>query len=273
MLISKKKIGLLLLVSISVIFALVIFTKKPSHNRNWENGQDKLPKIEIAGDKIRVDNFRNFDWQDNGEVENIYQQEMFDLGKLQGVDVIISHFDDFEGLAHIFLSFRFADNKNMVVSFETRREVGEEFSPLLGLMRKFEIIYVVGSESDIIGLRTDVRKERVYLYPITATPEKSRELFLLLANDINNIYAEPVFYNTLFNNCTNAITRRAEDISEINFPLTYKAILPGYMDEVLYELKLIPTEKSFVENKKHHLIDNNKVNRNDADYSREIRER
>lgn len=273
MLISKSRIAIFLAVFVVVIFSGTIFAKKPSHDRNWENGQDKLPKIEIAGDKVKVDNFRNFDWQDNGEVENIYQQEEFDLDKLQGVDVIISHFDDFEGLAHIFLSFRFADNKNMVVSFETRREVGEEFSPLLGLMRKFEIIYVVGSERDIIGLRTDIRKERVHLYPISATPEKSRELFLLLANDINSIYAEPVFYNTLFNNCTNAITRRAEDISEINFPLTHKAILPGYMDEVLYELELIPTEKSFEENKKHHLIDNNKVNRNDADYSSEIRKR
>lgn len=271
MLISKNKIAMVIIILILILLGTLVLLKKPSHNRNWENGQDKLPQIEIVGNKIKIDNFRNFNWLGGGGVKSIYSHEEFELDKLQGVDVIISHFSSFEGLAHIFLSFQFADNKNIVVSFETRREIREEFSPWLGLLRKFEIIYVVGSEKDIIGVRTDIRRERVYLYPTIATPEKSKELFLLLTKDINDIYTKPVFYNTLFNNCTNAITRRVEDISDVKFPLTYKAILPGFMDEVLYELRLIPTNKSFVENKNYYLIDNTKVNRNSADYSSQIR--
>jgi hypothetical protein len=58
-----------------------------------------------------------------------YETRTFDLAKLEGVDVFISHFDDFEGLAHIFLSFGFSDGEQVVVSLETRREADEEFSP------------------------------------------------------------------------------------------------------------------------------------------------
>ncbi|MGW8184687.1 MAG: lipoprotein N-acyltransferase Lnb domain-containing protein [Candidatus Moraniibacteriota bacterium] len=272
MLISKNKVAVSIIILILISLGAWVLVKKPSHNRNWENGQEKLPKIELSGDKIKVVNYRNFNWQDDGTVENVYQEEYFELSKIQGVDVIISHFSDFEGLAHIFLSFRFADDKNLVVSVETRREKGEEFSPWLGIIRKFEIIYVVGSEKDIIGVRTDIRKERVYIYPTVATPQKARKLFLLLADDINHIYAKPTFYNTLLNNCTNTITRRVEDISEVKFPLTYKTILPGFMDEILYEIKLIPTDKDFLEIKNYYQVDNSRVNRNNLDYSKQIRE-
>ncbi|EKE21504.1 MAG: hypothetical protein ACD_7C00209G0001 [uncultured bacterium] len=266
-----KKISMLIIALILILLSILIFAKRPSHNRDWEIGQEKLPKIEIERNEMVVKNFRDFNWQDNGEVENIYREEKFDLDELQGVDVIISHFSKFEGMAHIFLSFRFADDRNMVISVESRREIGEDFSPFWGILRKFEIIYVIGSEKDIAGVRTDIRKERVYLYPTVATPKEAKALFLLIAKDINSIYAKPVFYNTLLNNCTNIVTRRVEAISEIRFPLTYKTILPGFMDEVLYDLKLIPNSKPFDEVKNYYRIDNEKVNRNNPDYSKQIR--
>ena len=154
---------------------------------------------------------------------------------------------------------------------ETRREADEEFSPWLGLLRRFEIIYVAGSERDIIGVRTDIRRERVYVYPTVADKKKSQELLVLIAKDINYIYANPTFYNTLFNNCINSITRRVEDISEIKFPLSYKTFLPGFMDEVLYDIKLIPNDKSFQKTKQFYLVNNDEVNRGDLEYSIKIR--
>jgi hypothetical protein len=191
---------------------------------------------------------------------------------MTGVDVLISHFDDFEGLAHIFLSFGFAGGEQVVVSLETRREVGEEFSPVLGLLRQFEIIYVVGSEEDVVGVRTGHRNERVYLYPTKATAEQARKLFDLLAADINGIYQKPKMYNTLTNNCTNSLTRPVEVMSGVRFPLTWKTILPGYFDEVLYEMDLIQSELSFAEIKAMHLIDNNKVDVNAPNYSFNLRQ-
>jgi len=257
----------------ALIFVIWLFSQKPSHDRNWEIGQEKLPHIIFESDSVTINNYRNFVWYKNGNVDKNYETQSFKLSELESVDVIISHFDDFEGLAHIFISFGMKNGKHIIVSLETRREDDEEFSPFLGIMRQFEIIYVVGSEQDIVGLRTNNRGERVYLYPTISTPEKSQELFIELADEINAIYNKPKIYNTLVHNCTNEITRRVEKISKLDFPVTWKSIFPGYFDEILYEMKIIPTDKSFSDVKKKHLIDNNKVDYFNKNYSEQIRKK
>lgn len=208
----------------------------------------------------------------NGDVDKKYETINFSKEDIISTDVVISHFSESEGLAHIFLSFGIRDGRHITISVETRREEGEKFSPWLGLLRQYEIIYVMASENDIVGLRTDVRQgERVYIYPTIASAEKSQELFLTLAREINDIYEHPKIYNTLTHNCTNEISRRVEQISDLDFPFTWKTILPGYFDEILYEMKIIPYDRSFEEVKKEYFIDNRKVNYLDKNYSQQLR--
>ena len=109
-------------------------------------GHEALPRIvyTTTSSQVIVENFRDFVWTDARQADVRYETRTFDLEEINRVDVFISHFDEFEGLAHIFLSFGFANGQQMVVSVETRREAGEEFSPWLGLLRQYELIYVVG---------------------------------------------------------------------------------------------------------------------------------
>jgi hypothetical protein len=266
----KVLFGVLLFWAFFHLVLVILF--QPSHEREWELGQEMLPHILFEDDDlVTINSFRNFDWQDDGSAFTQYETRSFSLNDMDSVDVLISHFDDFEGLAHIFLSFGLTTGEQMVVSFETRREVGEEFSPVLGMLRQFEIIYVVGSEEDIVGLRTDVRGERVYLYPTKASPEQAKELFRILAKDINSVYEQPRIYNTLTNNCTNEITRRVEDVTEVRFPLSWKTALPGYFDEILYELNVIDSDASFEVIKARHEINNNLVNRHKETYTFDLR--
>lgn len=258
---------------IGALYLVLFFLFQPSHDRDWELGHEALPNIAYSstGNKITIENYRNFNWNTVGSADISYETRSYNLDEIVGVDVFISHFDDFEGLAHIFLSFGFSDGEHVVVSLETRRESDEKFSPLLGILRQFEIIYVVGSEEDIVGVRTGHRDERVYLYPTKATPKQARDLFNLLAIEINDVYQSPRMYNTLTNNCTNELTRPVEVMSDVKFPLTWKAILPGYFDEVLYELELIDTQQSFVKTKEKHRIDNNQVDVTKDSYSEDLR--
>ncbi|MCA9361749.1 DUF4105 domain-containing protein [Candidatus Kaiserbacteria bacterium] len=246
---------------------------RPSHDRDWELGHEALPQIVYSATSslVTIENYRNFEWTNVNTANAQYETRTFDLDQLERVDVFISHFDDFEGLAHIFLSFGFAEGERVVVSLETRRESDESFSPLLGVLRQFEIIYVVGSEEDIVGVRTGHRDERVYLYPTTATPERARQLFNELASNINDVYAQPRMYNTLTHNCTNELTRPVEHISDVDFPITWKTILPGYFDEILYELGLIDTSGSFAEVKAAHLLDNDALDVTSPTYTADMR--
>lgn len=262
-----------ILILAGVAYTILFFTFQPSHDRDWELGHEALPHILYSPTSsiVTIENFRNFNWTEVSSADATYETESFDLDQISGVDVFISHFDDFEGLAHIFLSFGFADGKQAVISLETRREADEAFSPLLGILRQYEIIYVVGSEEDIVGVRTGHRQERVYLYPTKATPEQARDLFNLIATDINDVYATPRMYNTLTRNCTNELTRPVEKMSPVNFPITWKTIMPGYFDEVLYELELIDTQAPFAEVKAGSLINNEQVEVTSDTYSQDLR--
>lgn len=262
-----------LIIIITVLYLALIVVFRPSHNRDWELGHEKLAQIiySATSSQMTVENFRNFKWNAVKSAEINYETRTYNLDDIVSVDTFISHFDDFEGLAHIFLSFGFSNGEHLVVSIETRRESDETFSPLLGILRQFEIIYVVGSEEDLVGVRTGHRNERVYLYPTKATPAQARKLFDLLATEINDVYQKPRMYNTLTNNCTNELTRPVEKISDVRFPLTWKTILPGYFDEVLYELELIDVSQPFAEIKDRHLINNDEVDVNSPSYSADLR--
>lgn len=251
---------------------LWVFSQTPSHDREWELGQEQLPHIVFEEDQFTVYNLRDFAWTGPFEAEQRYIEDTYKLSELETVDVVISHFDDFEGLAHIFLSFGFLDGRHVSISLETRREANEEFSPWLGLLRQYEIIYVVGTDRDVVGLRTGHRNERVYIYPTIATPEKAQELFVRIVNNINAIYEEPTFYNTLVHNCTNELTREVEAMSDIDFPFTYKSILPGYFDEVLYEQQLINGSKEFAEVKRAAFVNNELVDESHPNYAVHVRE-
>jgi hypothetical protein len=266
--------GLGIFIGIAVCFYLLLFVIfQPSHDRDWILGHEALPRIVDTGASggLLIENFRNFVWTGKNTAEIQYETRSIDLDTMTGVDVLISHFSDFEGIAHIFLSFGFSEGERVAVSIETRRETDEDFSPLLGILRQFEIIYVVGSEEDIIGVRTGYRDDRVYLYPTRATPQQARELFALLIEDINEVYEKPRMYNTLTRNCTNELTRPVEVMSDVDFPLTWKTVLPGYFDEILYELGLITNDVPFKEVKAAHLIDNTQIDERSATYSADLR--
>jgi len=266
-----NKRWIIIAAGIILLLGILLFLTRPQQEREWESGQEVLPRILIEESQVRIEGVRDFEYAEDGSVTKKYSIKEFSLEDVISIDVIISHFSDFEGLAHIFLSFPIGAGEYINISVETRRETDEEFSPLLGMLRQYEIIYVIGMERDILGVRTDIRGERVYLYPTVATPEQSRELFMALAEEINDLYDGPKMYNTVFNNCTNAITKKVEPIADVKFPLTYKMLLPGYVDEILYDMALIDTNGTFEEVKEKHLVKANGVDRNDAKYSVEIR--
>lgn len=71
--------------------------------------------------------------------------------------------------------------------------------------KQYELIYMVGDERDLIGLRTNYRKappEDVYLYRVRAPLENMRRFFMDYIRAINSLKEQPEFYNTLTTNCT-----------------------------------------------------------------------
>ena len=178
------------------------------------------------------------------------------------------------GPAHTFLSFGFAGGAYVAISVEIRKEQGESFSPLGGLLRQYELIYVVGDERDLIGLRANHRHDDVYLYPIRTSKEKIRTLFVAMLERANQLAAHPEFYNTLTNTCTSNIVDHIDVITPGRIPFSYKTILPAYADDLAFDLGLIDTDSPRDQYRAAHRInDLAALHADAANFSEAIRSR
>jgi len=226
-------IGLLLIAASAYFFSL-----SPSLNRNWSADQAILPIAIIEGSTVQLKNVRNFIYSSTTEYKVQYYDTEVDLAKLETVDYIVEPFGDI-GAAHTFVSFGFEDGQYIAVSVEIRKEVGETFSPLKGLLRQYELMYVIADERDVVNLRANHRKHNVYVYPTTATKEQATTLFLAMIERANKLAVEPEFYNTLTSNCTTNIVKHINNIGNRNIGWDYRLLLPEASDELAKELGFI----------------------------------
>jgi hypothetical protein len=235
-------------------FAYVQFSEKPSNERDWSPDQKVLARATIDGDRARIQNVRNFIYRTDHDFEERYETRSYDLGKLDSVWFVVERFGDAPAIAHTFLSFGFGD-EYVAISVEIRKERGEVYSPLKGLLRQYELMYVVADERDVLALRTNFRRDPVYMYPVRTTPEKMRRVFVEMLERANQLAARPEFYNSLTNNCTTNIVGHVNTIAPRSIPFSYKVVLPAYSDRLAYDLGLIPTELPFETVRAAHRID------------------
>lgn len=220
---------------------LLLLLFRPSNDRTWNADQARVATAEIAGDVVHVRNLRNAFYRSTTDFDVSWEERSYDLAQLESVWFVVEPFDDWRGPAHTFLSFGFANGDYVAISVEIRKEQGESFSPWLGLLRQYELTYVIGDERDLIGLRANHRRDEVYLYPIRATHVQMRELFVSMLERANALAAKPEFYNSLTSTCTSNIVDHIELIAPGHIPFSYKTVLPGYADDLAYDLGLIAT--------------------------------
>jgi hypothetical protein len=243
-----------LFAALALPFAYVRLFETPSNERDWSPDQKVLARAAIDGDRARIQNVRNFTYRTDHDFVEKYETRDYDLRKLDSVWFVVERLGDWPGIAHTFLSFGFGD-EYVAISVEVRKERGEVYSPLKGMLRQYELMYVIADERDVLALRTNVRRDRVYMYPVRTTPEQMRRVFVEMLERANQIAARPEFYNSLTNNCISSIVGHVNTIAPHRIPWSYKVVLPAYSDELAYELGLIPTELPFQTVRAAHRID------------------
>jgi Domain of unknown function (DUF4105) len=184
----------------------------PSRDRPWRPEVAVMPRTFIQGDRVRLTGVRDLDYRSADDFTVRYEEREVHLSHLTGLDFYVSYWS--EGLigrlvGHTFLSFIFDNAPPLSISIETQPEVGEAFDPLASLFKQFELIYVVGNERDLVGVRTNHRGEAVYLYRLNTSAKRARRLLLIYLGRINELADRPVFYHLLSNNCTLNIVRYA----------------------------------------------------------------
>ena len=232
-------LGLLLIVVVAG--AVVVSRRTPSHRRAWVAGQTVLPSVTMSGSRVRVRHVRDFVYRSGDDFTPAYHDRTYDLDRLRRVWFGLSPFNrDWRGPAHAFLSFEFSDGQYVGVSVEARREAREKYSLWKGALRHYELIYVIAEERDLVGVRV-IKDDPVYLYPMRATPEQARDLFVRMMRRAQQVERRPEFYNTFTNNCTTNILEPVNQIADEDIPFGLEILLPGYSDKLAHERGLIDT--------------------------------
>jgi Domain of unknown function (DUF4105) len=220
----------------SAVLAWFLFGLEPSNDRDWVSENAVLPRATIVGNIVTIHNVRNFSYRTETDFTPAYDDRRFDLDQLEGVDLVATYWMG-PAVAHIFLSFAFADDRHLAISIETRKERGEGYSTVKGFFRQYELFYVVADERDVIGLRTNHRHdppEQVYVYRLAGGTEGARRVFLDYMNAINALQARPAFYNSLTTNCTTTIWTHSL-VNPGHVPFSWKILASGYVPEYLHE--------------------------------------
>jgi len=228
----------------------------PSNERVWAVDQQRLPLAEFGkdGNSVTVRNIRNCSYITGDTFVIDYYDDTFPLDDVRSVDYFVVPFTAMPSLAHTMISFGMADGRYLGVSVEVRKEAGETYSPLRGIMRQYEIMYVVADERDMIQLRTHARGDQVYLYRTKATPEIAQKMFVEVMRRANKLAEEPEFYDTLVNNCTTNIADHVNELAPGRVPYDYRLMLPGLSDRLLYDVGLIDTSAPFEDVKRRSNI-------------------
>jgi Domain of unknown function (DUF4105) len=257
------------------IFAGVLawwLTITPSNDRDWQPDVAKLAYATFDGDKVTLHNIRDFDYRTETDFVPRYYDKTVDLNDIRSVDIVSSYWAG-ELIAHLFLSFGFADGEQIAISIETRKEKHESYSTLAGFFRQYELIYVAGSERDLIGVRTNYRQppEDVYVYRTRATPAGARRLFLDYLRSMNDLVKHPEFYNTLTTNCTTLIAMHTQ-ANPSPMPRSWKILASGLFPEYAYELGYLDDSMPFRELKQRsHVNERARAADKADDFSMRIR--
>jgi hypothetical protein len=246
---------------------------QPSNDRDWQSDVAVLPFATFDGDMVTIHNIRNFDYRSETDYTPHYYDKTYDMRQLDSADLIAVYWMG-DAIAHIMVSFGFAERDFVTVSIETRKEVGETYDTIKGFFRQYELIYIVGDERDLIRLRTNYRKdppEDAYLFRTNTPPENVRRLFLSYFQKINELKEQPGFYNTLTTNCTTNVLMHTR-VNPGSHAYSWKILLSGYAPLYAYERGRLDTSLPFEELKRRSHI-NAAAHAADqaADFSQRIR--
>ena len=138
-------------------------TLQPSNDRDWQPDVAKVAWAEVSGDKLTFHNVRDFDYRSETDFTPRYEDRVYDLSKLRGLDLVMSYWGS-PAIAHTIMSWDFEGSRPLAISIETRKSKGQEYSAVKGFFRHYEIIYVAADERDVVRVRTNYRGEDDYLY-------------------------------------------------------------------------------------------------------------
>lgn len=229
-----------------IIFAVWQGFKKVPMQGDWQEQLSVISTAEFSGDVVTVKNVRNFRYSPTEkDMHPGYYDKTYDLTQIKKMWFVTEPFSENQLAAHTFVSFEFINGDFLAISIEARKTKDQTYSAWKGMLRTYPLVYIAADERDVLLLRANVRKDRVYVYPVKLTkPENARVLLVDMLTRMNELVTtEPAWYNTLFANCTSAIAKHVNKITPGRVSLfSWQLWLTASADELALKHGLLDTD-------------------------------
>lgn len=217
---------------------------RPDPNLTWEADHSRMPRIRIDGNKVYLTDARNFWWNRDGTFTPGWYNRVYALDKISSMYYIVAPLSGANAVAHVFVSFGFSDGQHCTVSVEARRIEGRPYRIIPSMFRQYQLIYVIGDERDVVGVRGGIWQTPVFFWPVNSTPQRMRTVFVDMMERADSLDKDPEFYHLITNNCMNNITWHLRRLGT-SLPHDVWFLLTGLSDRVAHRLGYFDTDLPF----------------------------
>lgn len=274
-----KKIGKYLLLVLGVLLIGVLLwqgMKRPPTEGDWQEQLRISSTAQFNGDLVTVRNVRNFRYYPReSDMHPGYYDRTYNLNDIKRVWYVTEPFNENKLAAHTFLSFEFENEVFLAITIEARKTKSQTYSTVKGFFRTYPLVYIAADERDVMLVRANIRKDKVYAYPVKLSkPENARLLLIDVLKRMNDLQVNPEWYNTFWANCTSSIAYHVNrlDPGRVSM-LSWQLWLTASADELAHKRGLLDTELPIEQAREKYLITEKSLKIGDTpDYSVRVRE-
>ena len=233
-------LGLSLVVG-GLIAAVVVSSRTPSLSRQWDEDVRVLTDVETRSDGVvRLGQVRDWRYTRGSVVAKDYVAALYDPGDIEGLWLYEQELGLGGRIAHTFLVFEFGEDYGptrwLGLSVETRREVGETYSLVGGVLRAFEVTHIWANEEDLVTRRVEFLDYPLTRYRVSVAKEHLARIFWQFVDETAALATTPRWYNTLVTNCTSSLIAYVNKVEPDAIPWHYSFVLTGRTDTYLGRL-------------------------------------
>lgn len=240
--------GLLLVVG-GLLTTAAVVGRRPSLDREWDEDVRVLAGVEELPDgTVRLTEVRNWRYSPDEVISKDYFAAQYDPDDVAGLWLYEQKLGLGGLIAHTFLVFEFPESYGparwLGLSVETRRELGETYSLIGGVLKAFEVTHIWATEEDLVTRRVELLDYQLTRYRVTVGNEHVARIFRQFVDETAALAEIPRWYNTLTTNCTSSLISYVNQVEPDAIPWHKSFILTGRADSYLTELGYLDGESA-----------------------------
>ena len=221
--------------------AIVLVVRRPSLTREWDEDVRVLTGVEDLPDgAVRLTQVRAWRYSREAVLSKDYHPVRYDPADVTGLWAYEQELGLGGRIAHTFLVFEFPEDYGadrwLGLSVETRRELGETYSLVGGVLEKFEVTHIWAEEEDLVRRRVEYLDYPLTRYRVTISNENVARLLRQFVRETVELATTPRWYNTLTTNCTSSLIKYVNEVEPGSIPWHYSFVFTGRADDYLARL-------------------------------------